>query len=186
MGSRTLPSIIRALSAGLVLTCALTGSPVAADPGLRLGVAMGVGWTQDRDPRGSGRTLMRPANVTRSPRKAVAFLLDLARQRTGGYRRECLRLADDAYLPKGSRLPAALKQWRRAKRAGVVHVKDPEPPLGAQMFWDPPTHSAGHVATYVGDGKAVTNMPDGTVKVVAWRRMNKWGPYLGWSPPYYG
>ena len=28
-------------------------------------------------------------------------------------------------------------------------------------------------------------LPDGTVKAVAWRRMNEWGPYLGWAQPYY-
>ena len=52
------------------------------------------------------------------------------------------------------------------------------------MFWDP-GHAAGHVATYVGDGKAVTNMPDGTVQMINWHRMDDWGPYLGWAPPYY-
>ena len=40
-------------------------------------------------------------------------------------------------------------------------------------------------ATYVGDDKAVTNMPDGSVEMIKWREMNDWGPYLGWAPPYY-
>jgi hypothetical protein len=52
------------------------------------------------------------------------------------------------------------------------------------MFWDP-GHNAGHVATYVGDDRAVTNMPDGSVEMIKWREMNDWGPYLGWAPPYY-
>jgi hypothetical protein len=66
----------------------------------------------------------------------------------------------------------------------VAYRKDPYPPLGAQMFWNP-GHDSGHIATYVGDGKAVTNMPDGSVKAVKWREMNHWGPYLGWAEPYY-
>lgn len=174
----------RVLAGGLALAFALTGSPVAADPGPRLGMEMGVGWSQERPRRVSRDATMRPVGVTRSPQKAVAYLLELAEQRAGGYWRQCLRLADDAYLPEGPRVGTALDQWRRAKSAGVAHLKDPEPPAGAQMFWDP-GHAAGHVATYVGDGKAVTNMPDGTVKAVAWRRMNEWGPYLGWAQPYY-
>ena len=82
-------------------------------------------------------------------------------------------LADDAYMPKGPRLGSAFEQWRRAKDAGVARLKDRNPPVGAQMFWDP-VHSAGHIATYVGDGKAVTNMPDGSVKAINWRAMNDW------------
>lgn len=174
----------RVLSGGLVLTFALAVAPAAADPGLNLGIEVGAGWSQDRQQRVSRSLPLRPVGVSRSPAKAVAYLLELAEQRADGYWRQCLRLADDAYMPKGSRVDTALNQWRRAKSAGVAHPKDPEPPLGAQMFWDP-GHSAGHVATYVGDDKAVTNMPDGTVKAVAWRRMNEWGPYLGWAPPYY-
>lgn len=174
----------RVLSGGLVLTFALAVAPAAADPGLNLGIEVGAGWSQDRQQRVSRSLPLRPVGVSRSPAKAVAYLLELAEQRADGYWRQCLRLADDAYMPKGSRVDTALNQWRRAKSAGVAHPKDPEPPLGAQMFWDP-GHSAGHVATYVGDDMAVTNMPDGTVKAVAWRRMNEWGPYLGWAPPYY-
>lgn len=174
----------RIVSGGFVVALALTGSPVAADPGLGVGMEVGAGWSRKREARVSRSMTMRPVGVTRSPEKAVAQLLELAEQRAGGYWRQCLRLADDAYQPKGPRVDTALNQWRRAKSAGVAHPKDPEPPIGAQMFWDP-GHSAGHVATYVGDDKAVTNMPDGTVKAVAWRRMNDWGPYLGWAPPYY-
>ena len=78
----------------------------------------------------------------------------------------------------------SLEEWHRAKDAGVADPKDPDPPVGAQMFWDP-GHYAGHIATYVGDGRAVTNMPDGSVKAIKWRSMNDWGPYLGWASPYY-
>jgi hypothetical protein len=127
---------------------------------------------------------MRTFGVTRSPAKAVAYLMDLVDAEATGYWRQCLKLADDAYMPKGARVGSAFDQWRRAKEAEVAHPKDPNPPIGAQMFWDP-GHSSGHVATYVGDGKAVTNMPDGSVDLIRWRRMDEWGPYLGWAAPYY-
>jgi len=42
------------------------------------------------------------------------------------------------------------------------------------------------IATYVGNGKAVTNMPGGAVKKINWKKMNSWGYYLGWAEPYYG
>jgi len=42
------------------------------------------------------------------------------------------------------------------------------------------------LATYVGNGKAVTNMPGGAVKKINWKKMNSWGKYLGWAEPYYG
>lgn len=53
------------------------------------------------------------------------------------------------------------------------------------MFWKT-SNPAGHIATYVGNGKAVTNMPGGKVKKIDWKKMNKWGPYLGWAEPFYG
>jgi len=174
----------RILCGGLVVLLVVGGRPAAADPDPELGAEIGIGWSHDRLLRVSRSEPGRPVGITRSPEKAVAYLLDLAEQRASGYWRQCLRLADDAYMPKGPRVATALDQWRRAKEAGVAHRKDPYPPVGAQMFWDP-GHNAGHVATYVGDDKAVTNMSDGTVKVVAWRKMNEWGPYLGWAPPYY-
>jgi hypothetical protein len=163
----------RALVAGLGISMLLATPAGAA-----------VSWpAPDRDPRAS-RSALHPKGTTRGPARAVAYLLELAEARAGGYWGQCLKLADDAYMPTGPRVQSAFAQWHRAKDAGVAHPKDPEPPLGAQMFWDP-GHASGHVATYVGDGKAVTNMPDGSVKAIKWREMNDWGPYLGWADPYY-
>lgn len=143
-----------------------------------------TGWSRDRLQPASRAEAMRPIGVTRSAQQAVEYLRDLAKAGATGYWSQCLRLADDAYMPRGPRLATAFAQWDRAKRAGVAHRKDRNPPPGAQMFWDP-GHSAGHIATYVGNGKAVTNMPDGSVDVIEWREMNEWGPYLGWAPAYY-
>jgi len=182
----------RILCGGMILAFAVGAGPaVALDPDSQLsaddvgvGTEVGAGWLENRTRPVSRSVQMRPLGVTRSPAKAVDYLMELADARVGGYWGQCLKLADDAYMPKGPRLGSAFEQWYRAKDAGVAHVKDRNPPLGAQLFWDP-GHSAGHIATYVGDGKAVTNMPDGSVKAINWRAMNDWGPYLGWAAPYY-
>lgn len=120
-----------------------------------------------------------------SAREAVARLVSWARSGMGGYHNQCLRLVDDAFGATGGRTTTALAQWSRAKSAGVAHPGSTDIPVGAQMFWQT-SHPAGHIATYVGNGKAVTNMPGGSVEIVDWRMMNEWGPYLGWANPYYG
>lgn len=166
-------------------TLVVYASPAMADSGeLGVGTEAAVSWSQVREQRVSRAAMLHPVGTTRNPARAVQYLLGLADDNTGGYWGQCLKLADDAYMPRGPRLGSAFEQWYRAKDAGVAHRKDEEPPIGAQMFWDP-GHAAGHIATFVGDGKAVTNMPDGSVKVINWHKMNEWGPYLGWADPYY-
>jgi len=115
--------------------------------------------------------------------EAVALLKKWARQGSGGYPDQCLRLADDAYAAS-ARTSTALAQWNRAKAGGVAHPDSRDIPVGAQMFWRT-SNPAGHIATYVGDGKVVTNMPGGSVEMVDWHKLNEWGPYLGWANPYY-
>jgi hypothetical protein len=176
---------MRLIILGLVLAGVATTSPAQARIYAGPGVDPGVQLLAQRLQRPS-RTepVMRPIGTTRSPRQAVRYLRSLAKAEVGGFYNQCLRLADDAYMPKGPRVADAMTQWRRAKEAGLHHSKDPDPPIGAHMFWDP-GHVSGHVATYVGRGKAATNMPDGTVGIVRWKDMKEWGPYLGWAPPYY-
>jgi hypothetical protein len=126
---------------------------------------------------------MRAIGTRYSPMTAVFRLTQWARQGRGGYHNGCLRLADNAY-GASNRVGTALRQWYRAKRAGFGH-RDRQAPIGAQLFWRT-SHPAGHVATYVGRGLVVTNMPGGRVKMVPWRSIDRWGPYLGWAEPYYG
>ncbi|MEI6624255.1 MAG: M23 family metallopeptidase, partial [Actinomycetes bacterium] len=104
--------------------------------------------------------------------------------RTNPYDGLCLGLADDAYAPTGSRVPRAIDQWYRALAHGYAHPRDRTPPVGAQLFWWS-QNDARHIATYVGGGKVVSNMPGG-VKVVNASELDSWGPYLGWADPYYG
>lgn len=128
---------------------------------------------------------MRTRGTRFGPNTAVKRLERWAKRGTRGYHNQCLRLADNAYQPKGNRTGTALSQWHRAKRKGFAHPGNRRPPVGAQMFWRT-SNPAGHIATYVGNGKAVTNMPGGAVKKINWKKMNSWGRYLGWAEPYYG
>ena len=131
-----------------------------------------------------GAVAMRTKNTTYTPTQAANRLQNWADNGMSGYHNRCLQLADNAYQPNGGRTSTALSQWHRAKSKGYAHPGDSNPPVGAQMFWKT-SNPAGHIATYVGDGKAVTNMPGGKVKEINWKNMNDWGPYLGWAEPYY-
>ena len=126
---------------------------------------------------------MRTRNVRYSPMAAVYRLTRWARAGRSGYRNGCLRLADDAYAPRGGRTGTALRQWYRAKRNGFGH-RNRYAPIGAQLFWRT-SNPAGHVATYVGRGLVVTNVGSGRVKIMSWRALDRWGPYLGWAEPFY-
>ncbi len=126
---------------------------------------------------------MRTRGTAYTPLTAVSRLMTWARQNRSGYHNGCLRLADNAY-GASNRVSTALRQWYRAKRAGYGH-SNRLAPVGAQLFWRT-SNPAGHVATYVGRGRVVTNVPGGRVKVVPWSTIDRWGPYLGWAEPYYG
>jgi hypothetical protein len=127
---------------------------------------------------------LRTYGTANTAEQAVARLKQWANQGMAGYPNQCLRLTDDAF-GASNRTTTALAQWARAKQAGVAHPDSRDIPVGAQMFWRT-SHPAGHIATYVGDGKVVTNMPGGSVEIVNWHELNEWGPYLGWANPYYG
>lgn len=126
---------------------------------------------------------MRTRGVRYSPMTAVFRLTQWARKGRSGYRNGCLRLADDAYGIRHGRTSTALRHWYRAKRAGYGH-RNRLAPIGAQLFWRT-SNPAGHVATYIGRGMVVTNVGSGRVRIMPWRTINRWGPYLGWAEPYY-
>lgn len=126
---------------------------------------------------------LRTKGTRYSPMTAVFRLMQWARQGRAGYRNGCLRLVDDAYGIQSGRTSTALRQWYRARKAGYGHTNRLAP-IGAQLFWRT-SNPAGHIATYVGRGLVVTNMPSGRVKIVSWSSVDRWGPYLGWAEPYY-
>ena len=60
------------------------------------------------------------------------------------------------------------------------------PPVGAMLFWYMGPDNPGHVATYVGAGRIVTNYADSATGVVimpAERLVNEYDGYLGWMMP---
>jgi hypothetical protein len=181
------------LAAALAAPVAVTGFAVSPASGAQTSAPAAVvaagederrSVIASRNSRSAGAS-MRHRGTRHSPRMAAKRLERWAERGVGGYHNQCLRLADNAYQPKHGRTSTALNQWSRAKRKGFAHPGDRRPPVGAQMFWRT-SNPAGHIATYVGGGKAVTNVPGGRVKKMNWERMNSWGRYLGWAEPYYG
>ena len=186
MNTKTLVAGIAA--APVFLGAAVVPSTAAVQPATSAAAAPAVkAKSTDRTKRASraAGVSMRTKGTQYSPTRAAMRLERWAKRGTRGYHNQCLRLADNAYQPKGHRTSTALSQWKRAKRKGYAHPHNRRPPVGAQMFWRT-SNPAGHIATYVGNGKAVTNMPGGAVRKINWKRMNQWGPYLGWAEPFYG
>ncbi len=168
---------------------ATAGTLVAATPGSARDTDLvhAAAWAKQDDARQLRRAarsaVLRTYGTANTAEEAVGLLKKWAREGVGGYPNQCLRLADDAYRAS-ARTTTALAQWSRAKEAGVAYPDSRDIPVGAHMFWRT-DHPAGHIATYVGDGKVVTNMPGGSIKIVDWHKLNEWGPYLGWANPYY-
>ena len=128
--------------------------------------------------------LARTKGTARNAQQALAW----AMKWVGGgssYDGLCLGFVDDAYNPTGGRLPTAIAQWYRAKRAGVAHPGDRTPPVGAQMFWWS-GNAARHIAMYAGGGMVITTGAfGGRVGLRTMEDMDGWGPYLGWADAYY-
>ncbi|WP_408954303.1 CHAP domain-containing protein [Kribbella solani] len=109
-----------------------------------------------------------------------------------GYYQLCARLAANIWGRPRAGYFSAAEQWRQMIATSQAHLRDRQPPTGALVFW----HTGGpygHVATYVGNGRIVSNdigdsVPgEGGVYLVAFGVIeSKWGAtYLGWAPPSY-
>ncbi len=121
----------------------------------------------------------------RSPREAVNWAMQFVGS-GAHYDGLCLGFVDDAYQPRGPRMPTAIAQWYRAKAAGVARSGDRNPPLGAHVFWWSP-NAARHIALSIGGGMVITTGAyGGRVGIRSMSEMDSWGPYLGWAPAYYG
>jgi len=78
----------------------------------------------------------------------------------------------------------ALRDTTNTQRGLIGSGEEFTPPIGAMLFWNNGTY--GHVATYVGDGKVVTNYEPsktGVVVMPADRLVREYGSYLGWMAP---
>lgn len=108
----------------------------------------------------------------------------------------CLHITARAYGRGVSGWYDAFESWKQANVAGKAVLaidprtgeKNPEAfniPIGALVYWNPQPN--GHVATYVGDGKAVTNGDFGrgqNVYLVPMEAMSGYGTgYQGWAYP---
>lgn len=108
--------------------------------------------------------------------------------RDGKCYRLCDHLAADIWgYTDASGYRTAKEHWFSAVQQGVAHPGDTNPPIGALLFWD--TGPWGHVATYIGNGYAVSNLSSGpnganVYKVPASLFSGSWGaPYYGWADP---
>ena len=141
----------------------------------------------EQDRKAGGSTVVK--GVGNPPRRSGRQVVDWAMQfigRGSSYDHLCLGFVDDAYGATGGRMPRAIDQWYRAKRAGYGHPGDRPPPVGAQVFWMS-GNPARHIAIYAGGGMVITTGGDGDrVAILSMGTMDAWGPYIGWAPGYYG
>jgi hypothetical protein len=110
----------------------------------------------------------------------------------------CGHLSARAWGRSHSGYDTARIQWWAAVRAGKATFainpetgqRNPEAynvPLGGLLYWDT-SGDAGHVATYIGDGKLMSNYKgergDG-VYAVPFEGFQGYGPYFGWAEPHW-
>jgi hypothetical protein len=85
---------------------------------------------------------------------------------------------------------SAATHWEIAVATGVAHPGDRNPPLGALLFWET-GYPSGHVATYVGDGKVVSNATAAAgrniylVDADLYEGTTSRYKYLGWADPVF-
>jgi len=134
--------------------------------------------------RASGVT--KTTGTLRSGPEAVAWAMNWL-GKGSSYDGLCLGFVDDSYAAPGDkRVGTAIGQWYRAKEAGKGHPGDRNPPVGAHVFWWS-GNPARHIAIYAGNGMVISTGVDGDrVGMRSMDYMDSYGPYVGWSEPYYG
>ncbi len=141
----------------------------------------------EQERKAGGSTVVKGVKypTARSGRQVVDWAMQFI-GRGSSYDHLCLGFVDDAYGASGGRMPRAIDQWYRAKKAGYGHPGDRTPPVGAQVFWMS-GNPARHIAIYAGGGMVITTGGDGDrVAILSMGTMDAWGPYIGWAPGYYG
>lgn len=142
----------------------------------------------DADTTFGGGDIVFP-NTTKAMNRAMAAVGHAERVCSDGKcYRKCDHLSGDIWgYEDFSGYETAAVHWRTAVKSGLAHKRDKEPPLGALLFWD--SGPEGHVATYIGNGRVVTNFtgPAGTnVYIVQADLFEQYGyEYLGWAVPVY-
>ena len=108
-----------------------------------------------------------------------------AKRGTHGYHNQCLRLADNAYQPKGNRTrhrapPVAAGQEAWATRIPATAGRR----TARRCSGGPRTRGPHRHLRRQRQGRDQHARRQG--QKINWKKMNSWGGYLGWAEPYYG
>jgi hypothetical protein len=128
-------------------------------------------------------------NTNMAMARAVAAIGNAAAVCSDG---ECYNLCDHVAgdiwgYEVASGYPTARIHWETMVSRGLAKQGDKTPPLGALLFWD--SGEFGHVATYIGNGRVVTNLVmNGKRNLFVvdadWYERNG-RKYLGWADPIF-
>lgn len=104
----------------------------------------------------------------------------------GTWLHRCLRFVGLVYGYAASGTPTALQHYNILKARGLINTNQTDIPAGALVFFTT-GRPAGHVAIYVGDGKAFSNgyVRGSCIDLTPMSTMSAGGRYLGWSPPVF-
>lgn len=184
--ARTTTAVVCALS-GVVLfsSPAVAATPPVSDtvlsPYIETHRPLSTFGYQEKALRGGKKTLRRALQAVGNAHQVCP---------NGTCENLCLHLAAKLAGYGSSGSATALSHWKRLARQGYTNQAR-TPPVGASVYWDVGT--AGHVATYVGDGMVVSNWDgkkgDNVYLLPIDIFENQWASarYLGWAPPvFYG
>jgi hypothetical protein len=128
-----------------------------------------------------------------SPSALIGRAEDMATNGGSGWHDLCQHFVAVLAGAPNSGYSTALDAWQTFEAEGVAHlVTAPDgvtPPVGAWLYYRDSTNPAGHVVTYLGDGKIASTDVFGTGRVgVGPASAITDGPwhmqYLGWAPPW--
>lgn len=101
-----------------------------------------------------------------------------AHNRDSAYENFCERAVENAWGTTGV-WPSASDHWRGAIAAGKAHPADPNPPMGAFVYWR--TSRDGHVGIADGHGGFFSSNVSGAIG--HGDTLRYFPHYLGWSNP---
>jgi hypothetical protein len=171
------------VTSGLNVTSGIEGIPELSDP-----LKKDFGLFLNKESSFKGGNIVYP-KTDMAMARAVAAIGNAAAVCSDG---ECYNLCDHVAgdiwgYEVASGYPTARIHWETMVSRGLAKQGDRTPPLGALLFWD--SGEFGHVATYIGNGRVVTNLVlNGKRNLFVvdadWYERNGRG-YLGWADPIF-
>lgn len=168
---------------GLNVAAGISGIPEVPEP-LKKTFMLSLG----KDSSFKGGNAVYP-NTDMAMARAIAAIGNAAAVCSDG---ECYNLCDHVAgdiwgYEVASGYPTARLHWEAMVKQGIAKKGDKTPPLGALLFWD--SGEYGHVATYIGNGRVVTNFVlNGKRNLFVvdadWYERNG-RAYLGWADPIF-